>query len=93
MSKIVIIGDSHLKININQLARPATVVACGDLRADRLSFQFLSQYEDYDVCFFLVGENDVSYHEFYNAAPKTPTQTANHLISCQINIPNSIISL
>ena len=79
MSTCVLIGDSHLnrmKINL------AVVVARGGLQAFQMNFQFLAQYREYDICFLLVGGNDIS-PDHYEPTPKTAKQAANHLIRCQ----------
>ena len=86
MVKILIIGDSHLKgLNSNKLTFQADINARGGRRAHHLSESFFAQeqYKKYDSFFIILGGNDVHHHEQYNPNPKTPEQTANHLISCQ----------
>ena len=85
MAKFVIIGDSHLKRNYTQTEGTAKVIARGELQAYRISEEYLSQFQDYDVYFILVGGN-VSFHSTYNPLPKTAKQTADRLFSCLIFI-------
>ena len=87
MSNYLIIGDSHLKrLNANQVQGNTKIIARGGLQAHRITEKYLSEFKDYNVCFLIVGGNDVSYHATHNPHPKTARQTADHLISCQIFI-------
>ena len=84
MANYVIIGDSHLKrVNHSQIQGNAKIIARGGLQAHRISEPYLSEFEEYDVSFLIVGGNDVSFHPTYNPLHKTARQTADRLISCQ----------
>ena len=87
MAKYVIIGDSHLKrVNHSQIQGNegnAKIIARGGLQAHRITEQYLSEFKEYDVCFLIVGGNEVSFHPTYNPLHKTARQTADRLFSCQ----------
>ena len=84
MAKYVINGDSHLKrVNHSQIQGNAKIIARGGWQAHRITEQYLSEFKEYDVCFLIVGGNDVSFHPTYNPLHKTARQTADRLISCQ----------
>ena len=82
MTRVLIIGDSHLKrINKELLEYEVSVCARGGLKVSELNEQLFNQ--DYDIFLLFVGGNDIHFHTFHNPEPKTVDATANTLISCQ----------
>ena len=97
MVNVLIIGDSHLKrLQPSKLNFAADIDARGGRKAHQLTESYFEQKDKrkYQCFFILQGVDDIHHHEYHNSNPKTPQETANHLISCQLSFePINIISM
>ena len=82
-SRTLVIGDSHL-CRLDPLNFNTHVVV--DAVPGRKACSIPNSIFDQDYDFILaIGGNDINYHKYENATPKTPAETADKLISGQLH--------
>ena len=88
--RTLVIGDSHLcRLDPLNFNTHVVVDAVPGRKGCRIPNSIFDQ--DYDFFILAIGGNDINYHKYKNATPKTPAETADKLISCQLHEKEYVI--